>query len=72
MRIILIAVSLAMLSAGCRQDPLAELQEGAQRILDDARTRTNDLRELSAAELQDLWAIEYTSVKELWIGIGAG
>ena len=72
MRIILIAVSLAMLSAGCRQDPLAELQEGAQGILDDARTRTNDLRELSAAELQDLWAIEYTSVKELWIGIGAG
>ena len=72
MRIILIAVSLAMLSAGCRQNPLAELQEGAQGILDDARTRTNDLRELSAAELQDLWAIEYTSVKELWIGIGAG
>ena len=72
MRIILIAVSLAMLSAGCRQDPLAELQEGAQGILDDARTRTNDLRELSAAELQDLWAIEYTSVKDLWIGIGAG
>ena len=72
MRIILIAVSLAMLSAGCQQDPLAELQEGAQGILDDARTRTNDLRELSAAELQDLWAIEYTSVKELWIGIGAG
>ena len=72
MRIILIAVSLAMLSAGCRQDPLAELQEGAQGILDDARTRTNDLRELSAAELQDFWAIEYTSVKELWIGIGAG
>ena len=72
MRIILIAVSLAMLSAGCRQDPLAELQEGAQGILDDARTRTNDLRDLSAAELQDLWAIEYTSVKELWIGIGAG
>ena len=72
MRSILIAVSLAMLSAGCRQDPLAELQEGAQGILDDARTRTNDLRELSAAELQDLWAIEYTSVKELWIGIGAG
>ena len=51
---------------------VAELQEGAQGILDDARTRTNDLRELSAAELQDLWAIEYTSVKELWIGIGAG
>ena len=76
MRIILIAVSLAMLSAGCRQDPLAELQEGAQGILDDARTRTNDLRELSARRrrppLQDLWAIEYTSVKELWIGIGAG
>ena len=72
MRIILIAVSLAMLSAGCRQDPLAELQEGAQGILDDARTRTNDLRELSATDLQDLWAIEYTSVKELWIGIGAG
>ena len=33
MRIILIVVSLAMLSAGCRQDPLAELREGAQGIL---------------------------------------
>ena len=63
MRIILIVVSLAMLSAGCRQDPLAELREGAQGILDDARTRVNDVRELSTAELQALWAIEYTSLE---------
>ena len=63
MRIILIVVSLAMLSAGCRQDPLGELREGAQGILDDARTRVNDVRELSTAELQALWAIEYTSLE---------
>ena len=63
MRIILIGVSLAVLSVGCRQDPLAELREGAQGILDDARTRANDVRELSAAELQALWAIEYTSIE---------
>ena len=63
MRIILIVVSLAMLSAGCRQDPLAELREGAQRIFDDARTSANDVRELSAAEFQALWAIEYTSLE---------
>ena len=63
MRIILIGVSLAVLSVGCRQDPLAELREGAQGILDDARTRANDVRELSAAELQALWAIEYTSLE---------
>ena len=28
MRIMLIGVSLAVLSVGCRQDPLAELREG--------------------------------------------
>ena len=70
MRIILIAVSLAMLSAGCWQDPLAEFREGAQRILDNARTRTNDVRELSAAELQALWAIEYTSLEVAHADLG--
>ena len=69
MRIILIVVSLAMLSAGCRQDPLAELREGAQGIFDDARTRTNDVRELSA-ELQTLWAIEYTSLEVAHADLG--
>ena len=69
MRIILIVVSLAMLSAGCRQDPLAELREGAQGIFDDTRTRTNDVRELSA-ELQTLWAIEYTSLEVAHVDLG--
>ena len=63
MRIILIGVSLVMLSTGCQQDPLAELREGAQGILDDARTRANDVRALSAAELEALWAIEYMSLE---------
>ena len=63
MRTMLIVVSMAMLSGGCRQDPLAELREGAQAILDDARTRADNVRELSAAELQDLWAIEYMSLE---------
>ena len=70
MRIILIGVSLAVLSVGCRQDPLAELREGAQGILDDARTRANDVRELSAAELQALWAIEYTSLEVAHADLG--
>ena len=70
MRIILIAVSLAMLSTGCRQDPLAELREGARRILDNARTRTNDVRELSAAEIQALWAIEYTLLEVAHADLG--
>ena len=69
MRIILIVVSLAMLSAGCRQDPLAELREGAQGIFDYARTTTNDVRELSA-ELQTLWAIEYTSLEVAHADLG--
>ena len=70
MRIILIVVSLAMLSAGCRQDPLAELRQGAQGILDDARTRANDVRELSATEIQALWAIEYTSLEVVHADLG--
>ena len=37
-------------------DTTHTLREGAQGILDDARTRANDVRELSAAELQALWA----------------
>ena len=69
MRIILIGVSLAVLSVGCRQDPLAELREGAQGIFDDARTRANDVRELSA-ELQALWAIEYTSLEVAHADLG--
>ena len=63
MRIILIGVSLAVLSVGCRQNPLAELREGAQGILDD-------VRELSAAELQALWAIEYTSLEVAHADLG--
>ena len=66
----LIVVSLAMLSAGCRQDPLAELRQGAQGILDDARTRANDVRELSATEIQALWAIEYTSLEVVHADLG--
>ena len=63
MRTILIVVSMAALSVGCRQNPLAELQEDAQEVFDDARTRAEEVRELSAEELEDLWAIEYTSLE---------
>ena len=63
MRTIRIVVSMMVLSVGCQQAPLAELQEDAQEILDEARTRASELRDLSAEELQDLWAIEYTSLK---------
>ena len=63
MRTIRIVVSMMVLSVGCQQAPLAELQEDAQEILDEARTRASELRDLSAEELQDLWAIEYTSLQ---------
>ena len=53
------------------RDRWVRVREGAQGILDDARTRANDVRELSAAELQALWAIEYTSLEVAHADLGA-
>ena len=63
MRTMAIVVSAAALSIGCQQSSLTELREDAQEVVDGARMRADELREMSAEELQDLWAIEYTSIE---------
>ena len=60
MRAILIFVCfLIAISVGCQEAPLNDLKEGAQEAIEDARTKAKELRELSAEELQEIWAIEY-------------
>ncbi len=61
MRIILIAVFT--FSVGCQQAPLTDMREDAQEVIEGARVRAGELRELSAEELQEFWAIEYTSLE---------
>ena len=63
MRTILIAAFVTALSAGCQQVPLTDLRADAQEAIEGARSRADELRELSAEELQELWAIEYTSLE---------
>ena len=62
MRTTLIAL-LAALVAGCQPAPLPDLRGQAQDAIEGARIRADELRELSAEELQDLWAIEYRSLQ---------
>ena len=63
MRTILTAAFVTALSAGCQQVPLTDLRGDAQEAIEGARSRADELRELSAEELQELWAIEYTSLE---------
>ncbi len=63
MRNILMAVCVTTLSLGCEQAPVSDVREGVQEVIEDARTRADELRELSAEELRDLWAIEYRSLQ---------
>ena len=63
MKTTLIAVSVTVLSVGCQQAPLTDFRENAQEVIEDARGRADEWRELSAEELQELWAIEYTSLE---------
>ncbi len=64
MRAILISVCfLIAISVGCQQVPLNDLKEGAQEAIEDARTKAKELRELSAEELQEIWAIEYKTIE---------
>ncbi len=63
MRTMLIAVFMTALSVGCQPAPLTDLREDAQEVIEGARTRADELRELSAEELQELWAIEYKSLE---------
>ncbi len=62
MRTTLIALFVTLLSIGCQQAPLPDLRGQAQEAIEGARTRAEELRELSEEELQALWAIEYTSL----------
>ena len=62
MRTTLIALLVTLLSIGCQQAPLPDLRGQAQEAIEGARTRAEELRELSEEELQALWAIEYTSL----------
>ena len=63
MRTIPIVLLLTMLSMGCQQNPLSGLRGDAQEVIEDARARAGELTDLSAEELQSLWAIEYKSVE---------
>ena len=62
MKSTLILVTVAILSLGCQQPRLDDVREDTAEVIESARTRAGELRELSAEELQDLWAIEYTSL----------
>ena len=63
MRAILIAVLVTAVSAGCERAPLTDLSRDAQEVVEGARMRVDELRQLSAEELQELWAIEYRSLE---------
>lgn len=63
MRIAPIAVVVAAFSVGCQETPVRDLREDAQEVIEGARMRAGDLRDLSAEELRELWAIEYTSLE---------
>ena len=57
------ACFLMVLSVACQEAPLDDLKEGAQEAIEDARTKAKELGELSEAELQEIWAIEYKTIK---------
>ena len=40
-----------------------DLRGRAQDVIEGARTRAQELRELSAEELQEIWAIEYKTLE---------
>ena len=62
MKITLMLVTVAILSLGCEQPQLNDVREDAAEVLDNARARAGELQELSSEELQELWAIEYTTL----------
>ena len=72
MRAILISVFfLIAISVGCQEAPLNDLKEGAQEAIEDARTKAKELRELSAEELQEIWAIEYKTIEVMHSDLAA-
>ena len=63
MRTTLITVVVATLSVGCQGAQVPDFRGDAQEVIEGARTRAGELRKLSAEELRELWAIEYTSLE---------
>jgi len=63
MRTTLIAAFVTALFVGCQEAPVTDLRGNAQEVIEGARIRADELRELSAEELQEFWAIEYTSLE---------
>jgi len=69
MKTTLSALTIAALSFGCQQGPLSDLpqlpdlRDDAREVVEDARARASELGELSAEELTDLWAIQYTTLE---------
>jgi len=54
---------LLAISVGCQEAPLNDLREGAKDVIERARTKAQELGELSAEELQEIWAIEYKTLE---------
>ncbi len=42
---------------------MSDLTGDAQEAFEEARTRAQELRELSAEELKEIWAIEYKTIE---------
>ena len=63
MRTKLITVVVAALAVGCQGAQVPDLREDAQEVIEGARTRASELRELSTDELRELAAIEYMSLE---------
>ncbi len=51
------------ISVGCQEIPLNDLREGAQDVIEGARTKAQELGALSAEELKEMWAIEYKTLE---------
>ena len=54
---------LLAISVGCQEAPLNDLKGGAQDVIEGARTKAQELGELSAEKLQEIWAIEYKTLE---------
>lgn len=70
MRTTLIVVFVCGLCVGCQEIPLPAASEDARQVLERARATADEMRELSAEELQELWAIEYTSLEVAQADLG--
>ena len=54
---------LIAIPVACKETPLNDLKKGAQEAMEDAKVKAREWRELSEEELQNIWAIEYKTIK---------